>query len=121
VNEQLGQKRSVAEQVRNEGQRMVRIIERTAKKANGINAGRTIFNECWIDRERCADGLNRLRRYRYAVSNDGIVSKEPLHDDNSNGADAWQTFGLSARDPEKKKENAAPVERNEAGSQGWMV
>lgn len=120
-NEQLGQKRSVKEQVRADGQRSVRIIQRVAKKANGINAGRTIFNECWIDRERCADGLNRLRRYRYAVSNEGIVSREPLHDDNSNGADAWQTFGLSAKDPVKKKQAEEPIERNEAGSQGWMT
>lgn len=120
-NEQLGQKRSIKEQVRADGQRSVRIIQRPTKKANGINAGRTIFAECWIDRERCADGLNRLRRYRYPVSNEGIVSKEPLHDDNSNGADAWQTFGLAAKDPVKKKQTEAPTERNEAGSEGWMV
>lgn len=119
-NQQLGQKRSIEEQVKNDGQRTVRIIERTAKKANGINAGRTIFNECWIDQERCADGLNRLRRYRYGVSNDGIVSREPLHDDNSNGADAWQTFGLSAKDPVKKKPYTVPTDKNEAGAQGWM-
>lgn len=120
-NEQLGQKRSIEEQIKNEGQRSVRIIERIAKKANGINAGRTIFNECWIDRGRCADGLNRLRRYRYSVSNEGIVSREPLHDDNSNGADAWQTFGLAAKDPMKKKPYEPPIEKNEVGSQGWMA
>lgn len=119
-NEQLGQKRSIAEQVKNDGQRQVRIIERVAKKANGINAGRTIFNECWIDRERCVDGLNRLRRYRYGVSNEGIVSREPLHDDNSNGADAWQTFGLSAKDPVKKKQYEGAVDRNEVGQHGWL-
>ncbi len=119
-NEQLGQRRSVKEQVRNEGQRSVRIIARPSKKLNGINAGRTIFNECWIDRERCADGLNRLRRYRYGVNESGVVSKEPLHDDNSNGADAWQTFGLSAKDPVKKKKETF-VDKNEFGSSGWMA
>jgi phage terminase large subunit len=119
-NNYPGQKRTVATQVRGEGLRQVRIIPRITKKANGINAGRTIFSECWFDREKTADGLNHLRRYRYGVNTSGITSGEPLHDDHSNAADGWQTFGLSAKDPVKKK-NKIPVEHNEAGAQGWMA
>lgn len=119
-NNYPGQKRTVESQVRAEGQRTVRIIPRVSKKANGINAGRTIFGESWFDREKTADGVNHLRRYRYDVNTKGVTSGEPLHDDHSNAADGWQTFGLSARDSVGKKKYVAPVEKNEAGSHGWL-
>lgn len=58
------------------------------KVADGINAVRTVFNRCYFDESKCADGLNSLRRYRYGkvVKRDatGITSegttREPIHD-----------------------------------------
>lgn len=115
----LGQKRTIAQQVRNDDQRVVRIIKRPTKKANGINAGRSIFAETWFDREKCADGLNCLRRYRYGVSDAGTTTREPLHDEYSHGADAWQTFGLSGTDP-KPTPKTEIFDEPANSPQAWM-
>ena len=62
---------------------------------DSINAARTIFNNCYFDRENCADGLQCLRHYRYEVDPDsGQFSKTPLHDQYSHGADAFRYIGL---------------------------
>jgi len=95
VNEYVGQRNSVEYQVRDGGKRQVRIIARPPRKANGINAGRTVFGISRFDREKCADGLAHMRRYAYGVSEAGVKTQEPLHNEHSNCADAWQTHGLS--------------------------
>lgn len=73
--------------------------------ANGLNAARNLFARAYFDEVKCADGLNCLRRYRWQVNPDtGIYSKNPLHDDNSNGADAYRYAAVGLTAPEKKKE-----------------
>lgn len=63
---------------------------------DGLNATRTMFEVCWFDREKCADGLQALRRYRFEINPDtGRESKVPLHDINSHAADAFKTFGTA--------------------------
>ena len=65
--------------------------------AQGINAARTIFANCYFDRERCADGLTCLRRYRYEIDEDtGKWSQKPLHDQYSHGADAFRNLAMIA-------------------------
>lgn len=76
--------------------RTVEIVPRCSIKVDSLNAARTIFPMCYFDKTKCADGLQALRRYRYKVDPDtGRVSKEPLHDEYSNGADAFQTFAAA--------------------------
>jgi phage terminase large subunit len=71
---------------------------------NGLNASRNLFARAWFDEQKCADGLNCLRRYRWKVDpHTGIYSKEPLHDDNSNGADAYRMAAVGLTEPERKK------------------
>lgn len=48
--------------------------------------------KCWIDEVNCSDGIKCLDNYRKQQSRDGIWLKEPLHDDHSDGADAFRTF-----------------------------
>lgn len=93
----LGEKRSIEQIVRNAGYR-VQVVPRISHKVNAINAARLMFPNCWFDERECADGLARLRRYRYAVR-DGQLSEEPLHDENSNGADAFMTLAQALRGP----------------------
>lgn len=62
----------------------------------GINAARIMMNGCWIDEKHCQDGLHRLRHYRYRVV-DGHLSNDPLHDDASDGADAFRYFAVAAK------------------------
>jgi len=59
--------------------------------ADGINAARMLMNRCYFDTNRCAEGLQALRHYRYAVDADTkMFSDKPLHDQHSHAADAWR-------------------------------
>ena len=62
---------------------------------DGINATRKLLDTCWIDRKRCARGLECLRQYRREWDDKGKVWKpKPLHDWASHGADALRTFAV---------------------------
>lgn len=122
-NQLVGQKHSVASQVRADGVRRVKVIKRPTRKANGINAGRTVFGISYFDREKCDVLLGHARRYHYGVSEKGIRSLEPVHDEHSNAMDAWQTLGLADTavggvSPKMPRPLAAPV-GSMAGT-GWM-
>jgi len=82
---------------------------------DSINAARTIFPNCYFDREHTADGLACLRHYRYEVDPDtGQFSRNPLHDHYSHGADAFRYIGLMIKEPTKRKKQMIAT----AGS--WM-
>jgi len=94
--------RSIEEIVRSSGFK-TRIIPRVPV-VDSINAARTIFNNCWFDREHCHDGLQCLRHYRYEVDPDnGSFSRSPLHDQYSHGADAFRYIGLMINEPKQPK------------------
>jgi phage terminase large subunit len=106
--------RSIEDIVRGAGYK-TRILERVPV-ADSINAARTIFSNCYFDRENCADGLNCLRHYRYEVDPDtGQFSRSPLHDQYSHGADAFRYIGLMIKEPAKIRK-PKPV----AMGGGWM-
>ena len=87
---------------------------------DGINALRTVFKDTYFDQDKCADGLQALRRYRYDVDPDTKQwSRKPLHDDNSHYADAARYFAVAMRDGAKKKQTL-PKMPQEAGSGMWM-
>lgn len=95
---QMGSGRSIEELMRLAG-RKVRITPKLPV-ADGINAARTIFPVCWFDAERCADGIQALRHYRYGeVVKTGSPTREPLHDVNSHGADAFRYVAIGAKPP----------------------
>jgi len=89
--------------------RTVRIC-RDETIAGGINAARTIFHTVWFDEENCADGLQCLRHYRYDIDEDGQVSKKPVHDNYSHGADAFRYFALEADN--LSYESSGPIKVN---------
>lgn len=65
---------------------------------DGINAARTFMSQCLFDSVNCADGLQRLRHYRWAPPGpDGQLKRLPLHDDNSNGADAYRMAAIGVK------------------------
>ena len=108
--------KSIEEIVRAAGYK-TRIIERTPI-ADSINAARTIFRNCWFDRENCHDGLQCLRHYRYDVDPEtGQFSRQPLHDQYSHGADAFRYIGLMINEPKPKRR----VQTQNYGSpNSWM-
>lgn len=70
-------------------------IPRIKAKMDSINAARNLFPLCWFDEERCSVGIQRLENYRKKWNEHGRCYEEkPLHDENSNGADAFQTLAM---------------------------
>jgi phage terminase large subunit len=68
--------------------------------SDGINSARMLMNRCYFDQSKCAEGLQALRHYRYAVDPDTkMFSDKPLHDQHSHAADAWRyvAVGLDER------------------------
>jgi phage terminase large subunit len=94
--------RTIEQQVRAAfaGQR-VNIVPKTSV-ASRIDAARTVFNRCVFDAERCSEGLNLLARWRYKVNPDTRQwSKDPEHDDNSHGGDAFTYMAVAVTVPRK--------------------
>lgn len=113
----MGTGKSVEELMRAAG-RKVKVLERLSV-ADGINAVRTIFPQCWFDAEKCADGLQALRRYRYGVVQTlGVPTREPLHDEASHPADAFRQFAVGIKPPKKEspKGTYVPPARTSAWS-----
>ena len=102
-NEQLAAQHTIKQQLQ-------RALKDNAKLGNsvsiapklsvveGINAARSIFARCVFDKEKCADGLQCLRRYRYERDEEtGKISKNPVHDMYSHGADAFRYMAVSLK------------------------
>lgn len=108
--------RSVQQQIATGGRR-VQIVPGLSV-ADGIAAARTIFNRCWFDQERCGDGVQALKNYRYEFDeNLGTFKREPLHDWASHPADAFRYFAVAIKEPERQKQmNKPPPQRMSAWS-----
>ena len=99
---QLGTGKSIEELMRAAGYR-VQIVQRLSL-ADGINAARTIFPQVWFDGEKCADGLNALRHYRFGDKEElGVRTKEPIHDWSSHAADAFRYFAVGIKQPKPQQ------------------
>lgn len=124
VNTTVATERSVERILRAAGFR-VRIVPRVSKKAISIQAARVIFDQCYFDRDKTIDGLQALRRYKYDVDENGNYSREPLHNEDSDAADAFQQLGLSQKtelDEQKKKRPRIVIDNNiEVSQQSWMA
>ena len=105
------------EQIVKAGGYKTKIIPRTPV-VDSINAARTLFRNCWFDRENCHDGLQCLRHYRYEVDPETKqFSKNPLHDQYSHGADAFRMLGLMVNEPKKR----APPKPSYQLPNSWMA
>lgn len=105
----LGTGRSIEEIARNAGYR-VRITPKLSV-ADGINAVRTMFPRMYFDRERCADGLQALRHYRFDLDANGQFSRSPLHDNASNGSDALRYVAVAMREARQARYIEQPPRR----------
>lgn len=114
-SEHLAAAKSIAGQARDAG-RTVRVLERTSV-ALGINTARTLFANMYFDVDKCADGLQSLRHYRYDVDEiTGDWSREPVHDNASHAADAFRYMAVAFREPKRLVKK--PVVQIQRGS--WM-
>ena len=114
---------SVANIIRKTYPGRVRVVPRIPKKVMGIRAAKVVFDLCNFDEENTADGWTCLCRYQYEVDEEtGQFSTNPLHNDYSNGADAFQTFALNLKSEtalkKKKPEENRIINQNQP--RGWM-
>lgn len=101
---ELGSGRSIEELIRAQG-KDVRIVAKLSVN-DGVNAARTIFRQCWFDREKCADGLQSLRHYRWGETQAGLATREPVHDWASHAADAFRYLAVAIQTPEREVREA---------------
>lgn len=88
--------------------RNVRIVPKVPI-TDRINAGRTIMPQCRFDADKCADGLQLLRRYQWGPPNEhGVTKSEPLHNEASHAGEAFTRAGQAVRMP---KNEAKPKPR----------
>jgi phage terminase large subunit len=114
----MGSGKSIEQLMRDAG-RNVEILPKLSI-SEGINAARLILPQCWFDRERCADGLQALRNYRYGeVKNLQHPTREPLHDWASHAADAFRYFAVAIKAPERKMREIREA-REDPGDDAWM-
>ena len=88
--------------------------------ADGIAAARAIFNRCWFDAEKCAEGIQALKHYRYEFDDKlGTFKSTPLHDWASHPADGFRMFGSVIREPGRPPKPAGELAY--FGADGWMA
>lgn len=90
--------------------------------AEGIQAARGIFPNCYFNEQYALDGVDQLRLYHYDVDQKtGIRSKNPVHDDSSNGADAFRYMGVALTETVvKTKAKPKPGPAISSGRYSWM-
>ncbi len=94
------------------------VAPRVSDKADSIEAARQLLPYCWIDEERCADGIERLRNYRREWDERmGTWKSRPRHDWASHGADAFQVLALAHQWATGRKGGAKPIKK--ASMKGW--
>jgi len=120
---ELGTGRSIQEQIQAVyGKENVRCAKKLAV-TDGIEAVRAIFPKCYFEREKCADGLQSLRHYRYAYDeNLRTFKREPLHDWASHDADALRTAAVAVKEEARPKQTSEPVTSSyfPRGDGAWM-
>lgn len=60
----------------------------------GIRNARSVWPRVYFDRERCADLLSSLKKYRRHVNTKTGEPGDPVHDDSSHAADAFRYMAL---------------------------
>jgi len=94
-----------------------RRIPRVKAKIDSINAARRIFPICWFDETKCSKGIERLEGYRKEWNEHlQTYRTTPLHDENSNGADAFQTLAMGH---DFQPGAGAVIKVQQQSSRGW--
>lgn len=74
--------------------RTVEIIPASSVE-QGIQAAKTIFPRLVVDKNKCIEWVNSIKRYRRVVTAQGVIGG-PLHDDASHDADTLRYLALRA-------------------------
>lgn len=121
AHERLGMGGSIQSQLKTLGipSRVLKVSSVAAR----IETARDFLKTCFIDEDKCKDGLQALMNYQYEWDdNKGRFKDKPLHDWASDGADA---FGYLAQAIAKEERINTPVATRKSRvtggvSAGWM-
>lgn len=80
---------------------------------NGIKAARMTLPQTVFDKEKAADLIDSLKRYRRAINSSTQEPGAPLHDDASHGADNYRYIALSAEQMLNDDEDDSPIKVEE--------
>lgn len=89
------------------------VVDRILVKADSIEAGRRMLNNTWVDSEHCDLLVQRWENYRKVWNKAlGVFTAEPVHDESSHPADAWQCGAMGMK-PEKPDDGGDRHRRKE--------
>lgn len=105
---ELGTGKTRIESLRGMGMRNLKIVPKLPKDQQ-IEAGRQLLPKCWFNEESTADGRKALRNYSFAFDQKRkVYSSAPLHDQYSNGSDAWQILAVGMKKAMQLNSNYSP-------------
>lgn len=112
---ELGSGKSRVESARDLGLRF-EVVPRVERKADAIQAARSLLGHLWIDETRCARGIVCLESYRKEWDDKLQVFRDkPLHDWSSHAADALMTLARGHRFAVARQSAAAQI----PAAAGW--
>ena len=104
----------------------VTVMPRQSRES-GIDAVREMLGTTWFDQAKTETGVQRLRYYHYGdtalvdqLSGNKVATREPVHDENSHGADALRTYAMGVKMgvPDPEPDYSSEPERPSGRS--WM-
>lgn len=117
AHERLGMGGSIADQLRTMG--IPSNIIKVGSIASRIELGRDLLKQCYIDEDKCKDGLHALINYQYEYDeNKGRFKDKPLHDWASDASDA---FGYLAQALEMAEPEITPEDDYVPHNAGWQA
>lgn len=106
---ELGSGKSRLEILRNMGLRNLKVVPKLPKDQQ-IEAARLLLPKCWFNEDTTGEGRKALRNYSFAFDQKRkVFSLAPLHDQYSNGADAFQVLAVGMKKAMNAGDNFSPA------------
>lgn len=101
--------------------RKTKVLKRTLSIGNDINAAKTIFPQIFIDRNKCADLLQCLNRYKYEIDEEtGLRGKNPVADIYTHGSDAFRQFAVGVTEDKVAVKKKRIPQKHYTGGGSWL-
>lgn len=91
---------------------------------DGIQAARSIFRQCWFDKNKCIKGLDALANYHREWDERRKTFKNtPTHDWSSHGSDAFRYFAVGYTSPRRNRSRKEDYLKRlrRLGNKNWMA
>lgn len=104
------------------GIKNIEVVARTNDRLASIDETRRFLSTCWIDQEKCDEGIKCLDSYRKEWDlRTGAFKNTPLHDWASNGADALRSLACGFDNTSAMAAGGAPKGKSRRRPGGMAV